>query len=123
MHRLNDLPWISARRDTQEPLQSVLRKHGRPVKKDAALTLDLLRMVVAICDRSRRGRRDRALLLIGFARALRRYELVALHVENVALVGNGLRMRILRGKTDKLGQERRSGCRAANISKPALGAP
>ncbi len=78
---------------------------------------------VATCDRSRRGRRDRTLLLFGFACALRRSEFVALHVENVALVGNGQRMRILGGNTNKPGQERTSGCHAASISKPALGAP
>jgi integrase len=104
MHRFNDLPWNSAHRDIQEPLQGVLRQHGRPVKKAAALTLEMLRKIVATCDRSKRGRRDRALLLIGFAGALRRSELVALQVEDVAFVGNGLRIRILRGKTDKAGQ-------------------
>jgi hypothetical protein len=41
----------------------------------------------------------------------------------VALVGNGQRMRILGGNTNKPGQERTSGCHAASISKPALGAP
>jgi integrase len=104
MHRFNDLPWNPAHRDIQEPLQGVLRKHGRPVKKAAALTLEMLRRIVATCDHSKRGRRDRALLLIGFAGALRRSEVVALQVEDVALAANGLRIRILRGKTDKAGQ-------------------
>ena len=67
MHRFNDLPWNPAHRDIQAPLQGVLREHGRPVHKAAALTLDMLRQLVATCDRSNRGRRDRALLLIGFA--------------------------------------------------------
>ena len=104
MHRFNDLPWNAAHRDIAEPLQGVLRQHGRPVKKAAALTLGMLRQIVATCDRSKRGRRDRALLLIGFAGALRRSELVALQVEDVALVANGLRIRILRGKTDRAGE-------------------
>ena len=83
---------------------ALLRLHGRPVEKAAALTLDMLRQLVATCDRTARGRRDRALLLIGFAAALRRSELVALHVEDVARVGGGLRLRIARGKTDQAGQ-------------------
>ena len=49
-------------------------------EKAAALTLAMLRQMVATCDQSARGRRDRALLLFGFAGALRRSELVALHV-------------------------------------------
>jgi integrase len=104
MHRFNDLPWNPAHRDIQGPLQGVLRTHGRPVQKAAALTLPMLRQLLATCDRSVRGRRDRALLLFGFVGALRRSELVALRVEDVALVADGLQLRIRRGKTDQAGQ-------------------
>jgi integrase len=122
MHRFNDLPWNPAHRDIQGPLQGILRSHGRPVQKAAALTLPMLRQILATCDQSARGRRDRALLLFGFAGALRRSELVALQVEDVAMVagstrasagggntggntgGGGLRLRIARGKTDQEGQ-------------------
>ena len=104
MHRFNDLPWNTAHRDIQEPLQGLLRTHGRPVQKAAALTLTMLRQLVGTCDRSARGRRDRALLLIGFAAALRRSELVALQVEDIAIVAGGLRLRIVRGKTDQVRQ-------------------
>jgi integrase len=104
MHRFNDLPWNPAHRDIQGPLQGLLRTHGRPVQKAAALTLSMLRQLVATCDSTARGRRDRALLLIGFAGALRRSELVALQVEDVAVVAGGLRLRIARGKTDQTGQ-------------------
>ena len=104
MHRFNDLPWNPGHRDIQEPLQGLLRKHGRPVRKAAPLTLPMLRQLLATCERTARGRRDRALLLIGFAGALRRSELVALQVEDVAVVAGGLRLRLLRGKTDQEGQ-------------------
>jgi len=104
MHRFNDLPWNPAHRAIQGPLQGVLRTHGRPVRKAAALTLKMLRQILATCDQSARGRRDRALLLFGFVGALRRSELVALRVEDVAVVAGGLRLRIRRGKTDQAGQ-------------------
>jgi integrase len=104
MHRFNDLAWNPAHRDIQGPLQGVLRTRGRPVRKAAALTLSMLRTILATCDQSARGRRDRALLLFGFAGALRRSELVALNVEDVAIVAGGLRLRIVRGKTDQAGQ-------------------
>jgi integrase len=64
----------------------------------------LLRRLVATCDNSPAGRRDRLLLLFGFAGALRRSELVALQVDDIAEVGGGLRLRIRRGKTDPAGQ-------------------
>jgi hypothetical protein len=105
MHRFNDLPWNPAHRDIQGPLQGMLRSHGRPVQKAAAaLTLTMLRQILATCDASARGRRDRALLLFGFVGALRRSELVSLHVEDIAIVAGGLRLRIRRGKTDQAGQ-------------------
>jgi integrase len=104
MHRFNDLAWNPAHRDIQGPLQGLLRTHGRPVRKAAALSIAMLRQLLATCDATARGRRDRALLLFGFAGALRRSELVALQVEDVAPVAGGLRLRIVRGKTDQDGQ-------------------
>lgn len=104
MHRFNDLAWNPAHRDIQGPLQGLLRTEGRPVRKAAALSLVMLRQLVTTCDSSPRGRRDRALLLFGFAGALRRSELVALQVDDVAPVAGGLRLRINRGKTDQAGQ-------------------
>jgi integrase len=104
MHRFNGLAWNPAHREIQGPLQGALRTRGRPVRKAAALSLAMLRQLVATCDPSARGRRDRALLLFGFAGALRRSELVALRVEDVAIVAAGLRLRIVRGKTDQEGQ-------------------
>jgi integrase len=104
MHRFNDLPWNPAHRDIRGPLNGLLRRQGRPVARAAPLTLDLLRQLLVTCDVSDRGRRDRALLLFGFAGALRRSELVALHVEDVVEVAGGLKLRIRRGKTDQMGQ-------------------
>jgi site-specific recombinase XerD len=69
LHRFNDLPWNPAHRDTRGPLQGALRTSGRPVRKAAALSLVQLRQLLATCDGSARGRRDRALLLFGFAGA------------------------------------------------------
>src|SRR6201988_2333496 len=104
IHRFNHPPWTPAHRDIQGPLQVLLRQQGRPPQKAAPLTLAMLRQLVATCDNSRTGRRDRALLLFGFAAALRRSELVALRVEDVAEVAGGLRLRIPRSKTDAAGR-------------------
>jgi integrase len=104
MHRYNDLPWNGAHGAIQGPLQGLLRRHGRPPQKAAALTLTLLRRLLTTCDGTARGRRDRALLLFGFAGALRRSELVSLNVEDVRVDADGLRLRIRRGKTDPAGQ-------------------
>ena len=47
------------------------------------------------------GVRDRAIILLGFAGALRRSELVALNVADIEMTENGLLVRILRSKTDQ----------------------
>jgi integrase len=49
------------------------------------------------------GHRDKALLLIGFAGAFRRSELVAIQMEDIRFVPEGLVIRIRRSKTDQIG--------------------
>ena len=49
------------------------------------------------------GIRDKALLLIGFAGAFRRSELVALQVEDIRFVPEGVVIHLRRGKTDQNG--------------------
>jgi site-specific recombinase XerD len=51
-----------------------------------------------------RGNRDRALLLLGFAGAFRRSELVALDVADLEETEDGYRITIRRSKTDQEAQ-------------------
>ena len=60
--------------------------------------------MVALCPDSMIGRRDRALLCLGFAGAFRRSELCALEVADLAEVPDGLRILIRRSKSDQEGQ-------------------
>lgn len=53
--------------------------------------------------------RDRALLLVGFAGALRRSELVGLDVGDIEQVHQGIVLRLRRSKTDQDGQGRKIG--------------
>lgn len=73
-----------------------------PVQKSAA-TADLLRAMLDACPDTLRGKRDRALLALGFAGAFRRSELVALQVEDLAEGPDGFRVTIRRSKTDQEG--------------------
>jgi integrase len=54
-----------------------------------------------------RGVRDRALVLVGFAGAFRRSELVALRYEDVAFVKEGMTLMLRRSKTDQCGEGRK----------------
>jgi integrase len=84
-------------------LAGVRREIGAAQKGKSALTIDGLRPVVAPLTDRRIDIRDRALLLLGFAAALRRSELVALNVGDVAFVLEGASVFISRSKTDQEG--------------------
>jgi integrase len=58
---------------------------------------------------TRVGLRDRALLLLGFAGAFRRSELVGLDVTDLELSSGGLVVTLRRAKTDQEGRSRRVG--------------
>lgn len=101
MHRYNGLGWNPGHLEIRATLKGVLAEHGRPLRQAAAIRLAELRRLVETCDDGPAGRRDRALLLLGFAGALRRAELVALDVADVVPTPEGLRLRIRRSKTDQ----------------------
>ena len=65
---------------------------------------DLLEMMVHVDQQSpMRAARDRALLLIGFAGAFRRSELVALRFEDMTQYDSGVELLLRRSKTDQEG--------------------
>jgi site-specific recombinase XerD len=71
------------------------------VKKEAAVD-DQIKKMVDTCDASTfQGLRDRALLLLGFAGAFRRSELVALDVADLKITPEGLIVLIRKSKTDQ----------------------
>jgi integrase len=78
------------------------------VQKAAALTDDIRAMVTAT-DAGLIGARDRALILLGFAGAFRRSELVGLEVEDCGFGKDGLTITLRRSKTDQDGAGRKIG--------------
>jgi site-specific recombinase XerD len=79
-----------------------------PAQKAAALTADIRAMVETAGDGTI-GVRDRALVLLGFAGAFRRSELVGLDVEDCAFGKDGLTVTLRRSKTDQTGAGRKIG--------------
>jgi site-specific recombinase XerD len=84
-------------------LRGIRRTIGSARVGKAPATADLMRQMLDCCDDSLRGKRDRALLCLGFAGAFRRSELVALQVEDLVEVPDGLRVLIRRSKGDQEG--------------------
>lgn len=103
-HKNAGLPSPVADPHVRSIVQGITRTKGTAQRKKTALTGDLLRDAVASLDVSTlQGKRDRAILLLGFALAARRSELAALNVEDLAYNAKGLIITIRRSKTDQSG--------------------
>ena len=98
--------------------EGIRRTHGTPVDQAAPLMPPELHRVVDACPTEKRwkspdrlpepdlaGYRDRAMLLVGFVAALRRSELAALHVDQLADHPNGMVLALPRSKTNQHGDE------------------
>jgi integrase len=104
MHRFHGHVWDAKAPPIATTRRGVLRLHGRPPKQAEAISLQSLQALVATCDDSPGGIRDRALLLVGFAGAFRRSEIVALRIDDVAIDAAGMRLTVRRSKTDQIAQ-------------------
>jgi integrase len=85
-------------------LRGIRRTIGSAKQGKAPATADLIGQIVALCPDNMIGKRDRALLCLGFAGAFRRSELCALEVADLTEVPDGLRILIRRSKGDQEGQ-------------------
>jgi hypothetical protein len=81
-------------------LAGIRRTIGTAQASKAGISIEELRRLVAACDpETKAALRDRALLVLAFAGAFRRSELVALDVADVEQVPDGLRILVRRFKT------------------------
>lgn len=84
-------------------LQGIRRTIGTAPRKKAALTADLVAKAVRKIPSDLAGLRDRAIILLGFAAALRRSELIALDVADIERHAKGIVVTLRRSKTDQAG--------------------
>jgi site-specific recombinase XerD len=91
-------------------VQGIARTIGSAQAKKDALTLESLRQaLLAVQGDNLKALRDRAILLLGFAGALRRSEIAALDVADLHFAKQGILLTIRRSKTDQTGE----GCEIA----------
>ena len=90
-------------------LKGIRRTLGTAASQKAAAITDDIRAMVDAADEGPIGLRDRALLLLGFAGAFRRSELVALNVGDLVFSHDGLTVTLRRSKTDQDGAGRKVG--------------
>lgn len=108
-HRLAGLPSPRSSAVVREVRAGIRRRLGVAPKQKAPLLVDDLRDVVGALPDTLVGLRDRALLLVGFAGAFRRSELVALEVHDLEWTADGVKVTLRRSKTDQEGEGRSVG--------------
>lgn len=87
----------------------IRRTHGVAQSAKAPVLVENLRHMVGSLRPGVIGIRDRALLLVGFAGAFRRSELVGLDLDDVQFTSDGLVVTLRRSKTDQEGEGRKVG--------------
>ena len=107
LHFIAGCPVPTAEARVAETVAGI-RRHaadeGETPKKKLAATVELLRDIIALIPDDLRGLRDRALLLVGFAGALRRSELAAIRVEHLEQRDRGLQLTLPRSKGERDGK-------------------
>lgn len=87
-------------------MRGIRRRVGRRKRKVKPATAHILAAALHNLPDTLHGKRDRALLLIGFAAARRRSELVAFDVEDIERRPRGIVITMRRSKTDQEGEGR-----------------
>jgi site-specific recombinase XerD len=88
----------------RDVLAGIRRTHGTRKTRKRAVGADMLaEMLAAIDGDEPRAVRDRALLAVGMAGAFRRSELVAIQLNEIVMVPEGIRITISKSKTDQEG--------------------
>jgi integrase len=90
-------------------MKGIRRTKGTAAEQKTPTLTDDIRAMVDATDTGIIGTRDRALMLLGFAGAFRRSELVGLDVEDCIFGKDGLTVTLRRSKTDQDGAGRKIG--------------
>lgn len=103
-HRAHDSENPARAEAVRILMQGIRRKLGcKPQQKAAVTRGELLKMLGTLPD-SLPGKRDKAILLLGFAGAFRRSELVGLNVEDAHFGAADMTILLRRSKTDQEGK-------------------
>lgn len=104
----------------EQTRRGIRRSYGEPPQGKAPAVTDIVHAMVETLPATTKGVRDHALLLVGFAGAFRRSELVGLDVSDVQFVAEGLVITLRRSKTDQDCEGLSRAYRSAQRRQPAL---
>jgi Phage integrase, N-terminal SAM-like domain len=100
-HKLAGLPLPTDDERVRATVRGIRHTTGTAAAKKAPVTAERLLAMVVVPGCTLAALRDRALLLLGFAGAFRRSELVALDVADFEETSEGLKITIRQSKTDQ----------------------
>jgi len=87
--------------DTMAGIQREAAGRGEMKRKKVAATAPVIRRLITPIPDDLRGLRDIAVILVGFAGALRRSELAAIRIEHLEATERGIRLTLLQTKGDQ----------------------
>lgn len=102
-HKLAKVDDPTADEAVRAAMKGIRRRVGVAPSRKAAATAEIVAAMLMRIPDTLAGKRDRALLALGFAGAFRRSELVALDVADLSEHADGLRVTVRRSKTDQEG--------------------
>ncbi len=108
-HKATGLDSLTTAGMVRNTLKGIRRTLGTAARPKAPTLTDDIRAMVDAADVGLIGARDRALILLGFAGAFRRSELVGLDIPDCAFGKDGLTVTLRRSKTDQDGAGRKIG--------------
>jgi integrase len=103
-HKLAGHPDPTETEHVRTALRGIRRTLRTATRQKAPATAEILAAMLSHCPQTLTGKRDRAILALGFAAALRRSEMAALNVEDLREDKDGLRVQIRKSKTDQEGR-------------------
>jgi site-specific recombinase XerD len=102
-HRLVGLELPTDDERVRAVMRGIRRRLSAAPRKKMPATSDRIVAMAPVASERLSQLRDRGLVLLGFASAMRRSELVALDIEDIEFVSGGLRVTIRSSKTDPEG--------------------
>lgn len=85
----------------QRIIAGISKSNHRIIQRASPISWEMLCRMIDLCGCTGTGYRDSTLLLVGWAAALRRSELVSIQVEDLEFVQNGMILTIPKSKTDQ----------------------
>lgn len=103
-HNISGVPSPTRDGRVDTVFKGIINTIGAPQKKAKSISWSDLQKFYCQCDNTMIGRRDAAVLLLGWTAALRRSEIVGLNLSDLEILDEGIILTIRRSKTDQEGK-------------------